>query len=262
MLLSLVKKVLQHTIKINHWKILLMAVIFMVFSSYALYFIEPKTFKNPFIGFWYVMTTVSQVGFGDYTPKTVGGRVYSIFMYLVGIGLFAIFVTKLVDFINKYEEFKEMGIIGFEGKDHVIMIHWSQKTKLTVEEMLDSHQGTPIVIIDQASTAPMNHKNVHYIQGKATKWDTLKKANALQAESICIFVPDDTTDDMATDGKTLLIASKVKQFAQQHDKDVKVIVEILDQDHITPATQQYFDEYILTYKPFSNLMAETAVNKT
>ncbi|MFC0559798.1 potassium channel family protein [Halalkalibacter alkalisediminis] len=261
MLIALIKKVLQKTINIEHWKLMIIGVVFIILSSFIIYLLEPDEFKNPLNGFWFVMTTISQVGFGDYIPKTMFGRLYTVLLYLIGVGFFAIIIAKWVDLLNNYEELKEKEIMGYRGKNHMIMINWSQKTKITIEEILNKKPKLEIVLIDQLNNSPCQHDQIHYVQGNVTKIDTLQRANVLHAESICIFVPDNIIDEVAGDGKTLLIASTIKQLAQEKNADVYIIVEILDEDHISNTNLDCIDEFILSNKPFSHLMAKTALHK-
>ncbi|MFC0472964.1 potassium channel family protein [Halalkalibacter kiskunsagensis] len=260
MVLSLIKKVLQKSISISHWKLMIMGVLFIIISSFIIYLLEPNEYKNPLNGFWFVMTTISQVGFGDYIPKTTIGRLYTVILYLVGVGFFAIIVTKWVDLLNNYEELKEEEILGYTGKNHLVMINWSQKAKITIEEILERNENVDIVLLDQLHNPPMKNNHFHYVQGNATKTEALKRANVLDAQSICIFAPEFTVDEMAGDGKTLLIASTIKQLAEKEKGNIYIIVEILDEDHIKNTNLDCVDEYILSNKPFSHLMAKTALH--
>ncbi|WP_227936120.1 potassium channel family protein [Alkalihalobacillus deserti] len=261
MLIALIKKVLKKTINIEHWKLISIGVIFIILSSFIIYIIEPDEFKNPLNGFWFVMTTVSQVGFGDYIPKTTFGRLYTVILYLVGVGFFAIIIAKWIDLLNNYEELKEAEILGYKGKNHIVVINWSQKAKITMEEILVQNQNIDIILIDVFKDSPIEHDQVHYVQGNATKIDTLQRANILHAESICIFAPDFVIDKVAGDGKTLLIASTIKQLAKQKMANIYIIVEILDEDHVSNTNLDCIDEFILSNKPFSHLMAKTALHK-
>jgi voltage-gated potassium channel len=261
MLLSLIRKVLKKTINIEHWKLIVFGIIFIVLSSFVIYYIEPNEYKNPLNGFWFVMTTISQVGFGDYIPKTTFGRFYTVILYFVGVGFFAIFIAKWVDLLNNYEELKEKEIMGYKGKHHIVMINWSQKAKITIDELLVQDPTIEIVLIDQLKQSPLQRDRIHYVQGNVTKTDTLERANVLNAKSICIFTADFAIDEAAGDGKTLLIASTIKQMAKQNNRDIYIIAEILNKDHVSDTLLACIDEFILTNKPFSYMMAKTALYK-
>jgi voltage-gated potassium channel len=259
MIFSLAKKVLQKTINIEHWKLIILGIAFIVLSTFILYFLEPTEFNSVFNSFWYVMTTVSQVGLGDYIPKTVLGKLYTVILYLVGVGFFAIMIAKWIDLMNNYEELKEDNVLGYTGKNHIVLINWSGKAKITMQEILEKNESTNIVLIDQMPASPITNARLDYVPGDATKLDVLQKANVLQASSICIFAADNAVDQSAEDGRTLLIASTIKHLAKKENSDAYVISEILDEDHITNTNQDYVDQFIISNKPFSNLMASTAL---
>lgn len=260
MLIGFVNKVLHKTINIEHWKLILWGVLFIILSSFILFLLEPNEFKNPFNGFWFVMTTVSQVGYGDFVPKTNVGKLYSVIVFLVGVGFFAIMIAKWIDLLNNYQQLKEEEILGYTGQGHIVMTNWSQKTKITIEEIINKNETMDVVLIDQLNESPMQHDQVHYVQGNPTKLDTFERANVIHATSICIFAPDQVIDEVAEDGKTLLIASTIKQWAKQNKETSYIIVEILDEDHISNTNLDCIDEFILSNKPFSHLMAKTAMH--
>ncbi|RKL67423.1 hypothetical protein CR203_08675 [Salipaludibacillus neizhouensis] len=94
MIFSLIKKVLDKTINIEHWILIVSGFGFIIISSLIMYLLEPTEFNSLFNGFWFVMTTISQVGYGDFAPETVLGKLYSIILYIVGVGFFAIMIAK------------------------------------------------------------------------------------------------------------------------------------------------------------------------
>ncbi|MED4165039.1 ion channel [Halalkalibacterium halodurans] len=261
MMISLIKKVLRHSIRIEHWKIILFGILFILISSFVIHWIEPEEFKSPYIGFWFVMTTVSQVGFGDYIPETVAGRLFTTVIYLFGISFFAVMIAKWIDFIQKYEELKEDNSMVYQGKNHVVMITWSEKAKLSIMEILNEKKTTKIVVIDERTDVSIDDANVYYVQGDPSKVDILEKANVLQAKTVCLFASDYPVDATAEDGKVLLIASTIKQMAKMKNTDPYIVCEILDEDHINNGHAVWVDDYILSHKPFSKLMATTALSE-
>jgi voltage-gated potassium channel Kch len=43
--------------------------------------------------YYFCITTLSTVGYGDITPKTAAGKIFTTFYILVGIGIFGTFIT-------------------------------------------------------------------------------------------------------------------------------------------------------------------------
>jgi len=98
----IIKKLISFSIKVNNWLLFLFALVFIFISTIIIYALEPETFGSYFNGFWWVMTTVTTVGYGDFFPITTAGKCFAIFIYMVGIGLIGIVIGKVVDGFSLY----------------------------------------------------------------------------------------------------------------------------------------------------------------
>jgi voltage-gated potassium channel len=54
--------------------------------------------------FWWSMTTVTTVGYGDIYPITTGGRVIAIFLMLTGIGTLGLYTAAIASYVLKQRE--------------------------------------------------------------------------------------------------------------------------------------------------------------
>lgn len=67
---------------------------------------------------WYVLTTITTVGFGDIYPYTTGGRVATAIMIISGLGFVSYFIAKMSTWIfettEEEEEIEEVEIESFE----------------------------------------------------------------------------------------------------------------------------------------------------
>ena len=73
----------------------LIATIGLLFvSSVGIYFFEnqaqPDVFKSIPHSFWWAVATLTTVGYGDVYPVTVGGRVFTFLMLMIGLGVVAV----------------------------------------------------------------------------------------------------------------------------------------------------------------------------
>lgn len=63
-------------------------------SAVGIYFFEreaqPENFASVFHSFWWALATLTTVGYGDVYPVTVGGKVFTFFTLMVGLGVFAV----------------------------------------------------------------------------------------------------------------------------------------------------------------------------
>ena len=70
------------------------ALILLYLSAVGIYYFEhqaqPEQFKSVFHGLWWAVVTLTTVGYGDIYPVTVGGRIFTFLILMIGIGLVAI----------------------------------------------------------------------------------------------------------------------------------------------------------------------------
>lgn len=68
--------------------------IFIFLSAAGIYYFEnetqPQEFASIFHSLWWAIITLTTVGYGDVYPLTVGGRVFTFFILLVGLGIITI----------------------------------------------------------------------------------------------------------------------------------------------------------------------------
>jgi voltage-gated potassium channel len=69
--------------------------------------------------FWWAVVTLATVGYGDYYPVTLVGRIIAIIMMLAGIGVFVLFVSTLAQRKLDREEsrFKQRRLLGHDTKN-------------------------------------------------------------------------------------------------------------------------------------------------
>ena len=51
--------------------------------------------------FYFILTTLSTVGFGDFYPKSDMERILGAFVILFGVALFSIIISEFLDMISK-----------------------------------------------------------------------------------------------------------------------------------------------------------------
>ncbi len=252
-----IRVLIKKAIKIQNYLLFVSSLFLVLFASFLIFQVEKESFPSFFDGFWWVMTTVTTVGYGDYYPVTVAGRIIALFLYIFGIGLIGVVIGKVVDGLASYRIKREEGDIMFKGEKHYIIIGWSHKAKFSIKEMLDTDQSIEIVIIDDLDKAPMLEENIYYIRGNASDRDTLQKANITNAKAVLVFADEKILDDQLADGKTLLIASAIESVAP----NVHTIVEVMEESHIKNFEYMKVDEFIISHETISSLFVRSAFRK-
>jgi voltage-gated potassium channel len=226
-------------------------------SGMFIHNLEPETFPTVLDGVYWTMTTISTVGYGDFSPKTDFGKVYAMVMMVFGYVTFALLVTKLVDTVGSYNIKKREGRLTYMGKNHIVVIYYSKKSRRFIQNILEQDDKIEIVLVDVLSETPMEHPRLHYVQGLASKKETLEKANLKDAKTLVIFAnPELYEDTEAADGKTLLISSMI----ERNFKHIHSLVEIVDKKNVQVFEHAKIDEYIFGEDLVSELGALAALN--
>jgi voltage-gated potassium channel len=236
----------------------LCTVIFVVMSGWLMHWIEPDRFVDPFTGMWYVMTTVTTVGYGDYAPSTVLGRLFGMFLFVFGIAVVGVVIGKLLDAMLHLQRRKEEGRMNFSGEGHIVMIGYGTKASHAIDELLLSHDHLHIVLIDTLERTPRTDPRVHYVRGDPADAQTLHRANVTRARSVIIFGDDRLQDAALIDGKSLLIAAAIERIGIH----IFTVVELMREVHRSSFAHVQVDEFVLSHETISHLAVRSALSKT
>lgn len=70
------------------------SVILIYLSAVGIYYFEhsaqPESFSSIFSSLWWSVVTLTTVGYGDIVPITVGGRIFTFVILMIGLGIIAI----------------------------------------------------------------------------------------------------------------------------------------------------------------------------
>jgi len=73
---------------------MIITLMLIYFTAVGIYYFEneaqPEHFSSIFSSLWWSIVTLTTVGYGDVYPITVGGRIFTFFMLLIGLGVVAI----------------------------------------------------------------------------------------------------------------------------------------------------------------------------
>jgi voltage-gated potassium channel len=244
--------------KMNNWLLISSTLSLIFASSYFIYFLEPETFTSPFEGLWWTMTTVATVGYGDVSPTSVKGKIFAMFLYIIGIGLMTIFIGKVIDFFSIRKRMKEEGKLKIPTEDHIILINWTKKAEVTIDELLKTFKNIRVVIIDEnLAKIPILHEQIEFVKGNPANIDILHQANVLKCRSVMIFSPDGLMTSSQSDGHTLLIASMIEGVGKANHQNIYTICEVSDSKHINAFVHANVEEFITANDTAANLAARS-----
>lgn len=90
---------------------LLVTLILIYFSAVGIYYFEnaaqPEHFSSIFDSLWLAINPLTTVGYGDVYPITVGDKVFTFFILMIGLGIVAIPTGIISSALTKSVDSKE-----------------------------------------------------------------------------------------------------------------------------------------------------------
>jgi voltage-gated potassium channel Kch len=125
--------------------ILFVAVI--IFGSVLMFYIESPNedskINNMLDSVWWVVATVTTVGYGDFTPVTDVGKIVAIFYMFFGIGILAIIVTTFASrFYQKLVKHETKEIESFFVEKFETLEENQEKLIKRFDDLLNSKKST------------------------------------------------------------------------------------------------------------------------
>ncbi|TFJ92798.1 potassium channel family protein [Lentibacillus salicampi] len=221
-------------------RLLLAVCVLMLFFGTIIHLIEPQEFPTVFDGVWWAFVTGATVGYGDYIPLTIIGRVVGILMILSGGGMLTFYITTLAAKTINHESDLSEGKVSFNGKNHIVIVGWNERTRQLVEMIADKDANQEVVLIDRTlSELPYRHYPVHYIHGDPSEDAVLVQANIEEAESVMIS-SDITIKERKADIDTILTTVAVRG----NNQDIPINAEILTISQVENAIRAGADTVI------------------
>jgi voltage-gated potassium channel len=112
----------------------------MIASSLCMYSLEnaaqPEVFSNAFSGIWWAVSTLLTIGYGDIYPITVPGKIVSIFITFLGVGMVAI-PTGIISagFVDQYSRLKKISEYAQEEDIHFIKVNLKKQDSWVDKEI-------------------------------------------------------------------------------------------------------------------------------
>jgi voltage-gated potassium channel len=214
-------------------------------------------------GLWYTVVTMTTVGYGDFFPKTPGGRFlvgWPIMLFGIGLLGYALSVVAATLVNSKTKEIR--GMSSFSLKDHLVIFNYPGLAKLLriLDELaLDRTFGAHrhIVLVDEdldELPAELVKRNIHYVRGNPVRNDTLKRASIDTAGYALVLSKKE--GDPASDNLNVSITLAVEGYSNQ----VNSVVEIVDQASAELLYKTGCDRIVCTSRLGAHFLGQELLN--
>jgi voltage-gated potassium channel len=86
-------------------------ILLLYFSAVGIYYFEneaqPEVFSSIFHSLWWAVATLTTVGYGDVYPITAGGRIFTFFVLMIGLGIVAVPTGLVASALSEARELQD-----------------------------------------------------------------------------------------------------------------------------------------------------------
>lgn len=171
----------------NFWLGVLIIAILFIGGAYAYSRIEGYTFTK---SIYYVILTITTVGAFTAGPQTVEGLWLSVFLVLIGMGVFLYVASQLARIILEGRIRRILGKIRGEftkmrkEENHIIVCGYTKLGKYVTKTLKSNDQEYVIVESDVEKAKNLADKGEPVLQGNPLDGEILKKANIKNAQGL------------------------------------------------------------------------------
>ena len=137
----------------NFIRPLLVIIVIIVISSVGLSFVEPNL--SLFDSLWWAVVTLTTVGYGDVTPKTIPGRFIAFIDMLVGIGVLTLLTATVASILVERKISQDLGMHSYSFENHIILCEWNYRAEIILKELRLETEKTPIILIADIDRKPV-----------------------------------------------------------------------------------------------------------
>jgi len=244
------------------------AITFFALVGASLVFLFENSVNNQFEALgdsiWWVLVTMTTVGYGDKVPITSGGRIIGIIIMFFGLALLSSFTATISSFFIAKKIKEGRGLEAIKLKNHLIICGWN----FSVEQILswlekDKSKVSSIVMINQLNEeniAEIIHRfsslKIKFVRGDFTKEAVLNRANIRFAHT-AIILPDSSAGlGTKSDEQTILSTLTIKSI----NSKIKVFAYIVDRENLSHIRKAKADEVLISDDYAGYLMASHIIS--
>jgi len=197
-------------------------IVILVGLSFGLYSIEstqPGSRINSFgDAFWYMIVTMTTVGYGDVYPVTVLGRIIGAGFVVGSLGVLGFLIGQVAEIISSIRERRRLGLNGINFTNHVVIIGWNDLSQIVADKLLQGDRNVAFVIEKkenfEIAESHFKDTDVFLTYDDSITEETLDRVNLKDSSTVFVNRPGDaenlitllSINEYAPDAQTIICA--------------------------------------------------------
>ncbi len=244
--------------------VLLIVIITIIAAVITAYFEAGNpNFKGFGDAVWWVLVTISTVGYGDKVPITPVGRTMAVIIMFFGVALLSI-VTATISSIFVTRKIKEgKGLQEIKLNNHILLCGWNNQAENIIDTITKSEKSKQeLVMINQLSEeeagdvmARFKGRKLRFVRGDFTRENILNRASAKLAVSAIVLPDISTGNPRPGDERTILATLSLKTL----NPKIKVFAHLYDRENLSHLRKAKADEVVISDAHSGYLLANHIV---
>jgi len=145
---------------------------------------------------WYVVATITTVGYGDVIPVTHTGRTIGFLVMLSSLGVYGFIISQITNYMNTINERKELGLNGTDLKNHVVIIGWNEFSNSVINHLVGAGKAVAVITKERSHIDTIREyfspETVYALYADFNNFELIEKANIRYANVVFVNLNDDT----------------------------------------------------------------------
>jgi voltage-gated potassium channel len=145
---------------------------------------------------WYMIVTLTSVGYGDLVPVTTLGRVVGYVYILASLVILGVLISSIASNIMNMIEERKLGFMGTHFENHIVCIGWNDFSRMVVDEVIQAERQVAIVTQNRDEVDLIydqyGKKDVFVLFTDYHNYESIGKTNPNAASEVFLGFQDDT----------------------------------------------------------------------
>jgi voltage-gated potassium channel len=206
--------------------------------------------ETPLDAFYYTLVTASTVGYGDLTPTTQTGRLFSLTVVVLGTASFAVALASLLGPAIEARLASALGRMTETQlellEDHVIVLGYGDLTEPILNELAEQTEFV-VVTPDPQRVAELSDRGFKVLKADPSDEEPLERVGIEEARAVVAATNNDAEDALAV------------LTARQLNPDVRIVAAATDRENVDKLRRAGADSVISPATIGGHLLVRSAL---